>query len=238
MARKPAASAKPAAAPIPPAASSPPRSGARGGGSRPPRKSGAGKLAAAALGIASATGVGVGLWNDQGSQPPAGRILPDAAITPGVTDPAVTDAAMLCSHQWGQGQAGQPPVKGAGTLTYSQAARHTSEGLKNQVFTDYGLKNPKDGGKSYEIDHLVPLSIGGRDVEKNLWPQSRNTSLEMNAWLKDKLETRLYNILCNHKPDDPAVTVQEAQTALRTDWTQAYQKYCTAGEACDASDTD
>ena len=167
-----------------------------------------------------------------------GRILPDATVTPGVTDPAVTDATVLCNHQWGQGQPGLPPVKGAGTLTYSQAARVTPESLKNQVFVDYGLKNPKDGGKSYEIDHLVPLSLGGRDVEKNLWPQSRNTTLEMNAWLKDKLETRLYNILCNHKPDDPAVTVQEAQMALRTDWTQAYQTYCTAGEACDASNTD
>lgn len=238
MARKPSAPAQPAARPIPPAdpPGGPPRRRS-GGGARPPRRSGAARIAAAALGLASAAGVGVGLWSDQGVQAPAGRILPDAAVTPGVTDPAIADATELCKHQWAQGQPGGPPVKG-GTLTYSQAARHTSEGLKNQVFLDYGLKNPKDGGRSYEIDHLVPLALGGRDVEKNLWPQSRSTTLEMNAWLKDKLETRLYNILCNHRPDDPALTVQEAQTALRMDWTQAYQKYCTAGEACDASETD
>ncbi|MGZ3275792.1 MAG: HNH endonuclease [Caulobacteraceae bacterium] len=237
MARKPSAPAKPAAAPKTPAGRLLPGSGARGGGSPPRRRSSAGRVAAAALGLASAAGVGAGLWSDQASQPPSGRILPEASITPGVTDPAVTDSVELCKHQWAQGQPGLPPVKG-GTLTYSQAARHTSEGLKNQVFADYGLKNPKDGGKSYEIDHLVPLSLGGRDVEKNLWPQTRSTALEMNAWLKDKLETRLYNILCNHKPDDPAVTVQEAQTALRTDWTQAYQRFCAAGETCDQSETD
>jgi hypothetical protein len=179
----------------------------------------------------------VGLWNDQGAQAPMARILPDASHTPGKTDPAITDATVLCAHQWAQGPAGQPPVKGGGK-TYSQAARVTPESLKNQVFADYGLQNPHDDGKSYEIDHLIPLSLGGRDVEQNLWPQTRDRSFQMNAWLKDKLESRLYNILCNHQDGDPPLTVQEAQTAIHDDWTQAYQKYCGAGSSCDASETD
>jgi len=233
MARKSRASVPPAAQPPAvhqPQPPLPPRS-------PPPRRSGLARAAAAAIAVASATGVGAGLWSDQGTPPPAARILPDASITPGATDPSVTDAVALCGHDWKQGPGGQPPVKGGGD-TYSQAARHTPSGLKNQVFVDYGLTNPNDGGKRWEIDHLIPLALGGRDVEKNLWPQSRDTTFEMNAWRKDKLESRLYNILCNHKAQDPPLTVQEAQTALRDDWTQAYQKYCSAGSSCDESETD
>jgi hypothetical protein len=201
------------------------------------KRSGAGQIAAAAIGLASATGVGVGLWQDQSATPPAAaRVVPDPGKTPGVIDPTVTDPAQLCAKQWAAGPPGQPPVKG-GSLTYSQAARVTPESLKNQVFADYGLSNPHDGGKSYEIDHLVPLSLGGRDVESNLWPQSR-TAQGLNAWVKDALESRLYHLICNPKPGDPAVSLPEVQTALRTDWPAAYQKYCVNGAACEKSDVD
>lgn len=197
-----------------------------------PRRSHAGRIMAAALGVASAAGVGVGLNNNTPpAAPPAAsaRIIPDASVTPGVTDPAVSGPE-ICSHDWKQGPPGMPPTHG-GTLTYSQAARHTSEAVKEQSFANYGIADPRDGGVSYEVDHRIPLALGGRDVIGNLWPQSR-TATGFNAWVKDRLENRLYNLMCHPKPGDPPVTLPEIQTALRGDWTKAYDTYCTDETEC------
>jgi hypothetical protein len=38
-----------------------------------------------------------------------------------------------------------------------------------------------------EMDHLIPLSLGGSNRQKNLWPQSEITE-PWNAHVKDKLE--------------------------------------------------
>ena len=182
---------------------------------------------AAALGVASAAGLGAGLYHTEAPAPPAAtaaRIVPDNSITPGLTDPAVTDAAEICGKIWQPGPKGAPPVKG-GTLTYSQAGRQTSQGLKEQAFAGYGIPDPHDGGVSYEVDHRIPLSLGGRDDVHNLWPQSR-TAPGFNAWVKDRLEDRLYNLVCHPQAGDPAVTLLQAQAVFKGDWTQAYDTYC------------
>ncbi len=194
------------------------------------RRSHVGRLAAAAIGVASATGIGFGL--NHAPQPSAvsqADALPDPSLTPGATDSRM-HGTEVCTKDWKAGADGGPPVHG-GSQTYSQAARHTSEAVKNEAFSEYGLQNPHDGGKSYEIDHLIPLSLGGRDVIANLWPQSRTAS-GYNAWVKDRLEFRLYNLLCHRQTGDPQITLAQAQEALRTDWTRAYQLYCANEDDC------
>ncbi|MGZ6016262.1 MAG: HNH endonuclease signature motif containing protein [Phenylobacterium sp.] len=209
-------SASPPTAPAKPAAAPP-----------PPRRSHAGRIAAAVIGVAGATGLGVGLNH---TEPPAPtpavsvRVLPDQDKTPGLTDPAVTTAAQICGKTWQPGPKDSPPILG-GALTYSQAGRQTSEALKNQVFVTYGMVNPRDGGASYEVDHRIPLSLGGRDDIHNLWPQSR-TAPGFNAWIKDRLEDRLYNLVCHPKPGDPTVTLLQAQAVFLGDWTKGYDVYC------------
>jgi hypothetical protein len=151
--------------------------------------------------------------------------LPDRTLTPGAVDPGATDAN-ICAHDWG---AGAPPEPGAGDSTYSKAARHTSSRLKDAVFAEYHLTNPHDGGHSWEVDHLVPLSLGGRDVRENLWPESR-TGDGMNAWTKDRLEYHLYRMVCDPAPGTPRLPLAEAQAAFRTDWVAAWHHYC-ANEA-------
>jgi hypothetical protein len=164
-------------------------------------------------------------------------ILPVHQTTPGVIDPTV-HAPDICQKVWATGDLtkGQPPHKG-GNLTYSQAARNTSTALKNRIFDDYAIVNPRDGGKTYEIDHLVPLALGGRDVEQNLWPQSRVRGTDLNAWDKDRLESRLYHLMCHADPADPKVDLAQIQAALRTDWTKAYQAWCGDDDGCQASDS-
>ena len=117
---------------------------------------------------------------------------------------------------------GDPPTPG-GSLSYSaSAARATPEALKEQAFRNYGLQNPHDRGRSYEVDHRVPLSLGGRDEIDNLWPESR-TAVGFNAWIKDRLEYRLYTLVCHPRRGDPIVTLKAwAQDAFLGDWTKAY----------------
>ena len=153
---------------------------------------------------------------------------PDRKLTPGAVDPAVTDAA-ICAHDWAPGD---PPRRG-GDLTYSKAARRTSGHVKDAVFAEYHIVNPHDGGHSWEIDHLVPLSLGGRDVAENLWPESRIGD-GLNAWAKDRLEYRLYRLVCDPIPGAQPLPLTQAQTAIRTDWVAAYRTYCANEADCPA----
>jgi len=153
---------------------------------------------------------------------------PDRALTPGAVDPGPTDAD-ICAHDWA---AGDPPQRG-GDLTYSKAARHTSTHVKDAVYAEYHVANPHDGGHSWEIDHLVPLALGGRDVKENLWPESRSGD-GLNAWAKDRLEYRLYRLVCDPPPGARPVPLAKAQAAFRTDWVAAWHTYCADEADCPA----
>jgi len=174
------------------------------------------------------------IWAMLHRRPAAPLTLPDGtwpnrALTPGAVDETVTGDT-ICAHDWGPGE---PPEPGAGDLTYSKAARHTSTELKDEVFGEYNLTNPHDGGQSYEVDHLVPLSLGGLDVRENLWPESR-TGEGMNAWAKDRLEYRLFRLVCDPPPGTPRMALREAQAAFTPDWVAGYRKYCADDADCPA----
>ena len=64
--------------------------------------------------------------------------------------------------------------------------------VKRAVFLAYGLNLDE---KNYELDYLIPLSLGGSNSAKNLWPHSRKGSF----WTIDKkltLEKRVYRLVC------------------------------------------
>jgi hypothetical protein len=126
----------------------------------------------------------------------ADSILPDPTLTPGAV--LTTDTATIC----------QPG--------YSRTVRHTSGKLKLQIYVEYGID--RNNGH-YEIDHLIPLGIGGADTRANLWPESRDTT-PWNAGVKDRLENYLHVEVCAGR-----VAIVDAQEAIATDWVAAYQKY-------------
>jgi hypothetical protein len=177
--------------------------------------------------IISAAVVLVGIFSLPFLATAASRTLPDQSITPGVIDERLSNTD-VCGHNW---TAGNPPEKG-GALTYSRAARQTSARLKDEVFRRYGILNPHDKGISYEVDHRVPLSLGGRDLIENLWPETRDRSVPDNAWVKDKLEAKLYHLVCHTKRGQLALSLKVAQAAFLRDWRAAYRKYCPTNEAC------
>jgi hypothetical protein len=125
-------------------------------------------------------------------------IVPDPTLTPGAV--RTTDAADVCSH-------------GTNRL------RHMSRDRSDAIMAEYGL--PGGPHPAYEIDHLIPLSIGGSDDDQNLWPQPRRmVESEWTAERKDELEMRLHNFVCSGQ-----IEITLAQRAIAEDWTDAYRKF-------------
>ena len=131
--------------------------------------------------------------------------LPDAKKTPGATNPALTQK-VICRKGWS-----------------TKSVRNVPASLKKKAYRAYGLKGNHTGyckgRQGCEIDHLISLEIGGANNLKNLWPQSFD-SKPWNAHVKDKLENKLHALVCAG-----TITLENAQTAIRTDWIAAYTKY-------------
>jgi len=90
---------------------------------------------------------------------------------------------------------------------------------RDEILRRYGL--PPGTHPDYEIDHFIPLCLGGSDDPSNLWPQPRR-SIEKtwNAEAKDRLERLMCNMVC-----DGQIDIATAQQAFATDWIAAYQTY-------------
>jgi hypothetical protein len=92
-----------------------------------------------------------------------------------------------------------------------------SPALQRKVFDEYGLRSSEPG--LYEVDYLITPALGGADDIHNLWPQS-NTATVWNARVKDELESRLRDLVC-----DGQVDLATAQQEIATNWIDAYKKY-------------
>ena len=71
----------------------------------------------------------------------------------------------------------------------------------------------------YEVDYLIAPGLGGAEDIHNLWPEPY-TSRAWNAHIKDTLEERLHQLVCDGELDLPT-----AQRDIATDWIVAYKKY-------------
>jgi hypothetical protein len=87
--------------------------------------------------------------------------------------------------------------------------------LKSQVVDRYAI-NLDAGG--YNVDHLIPVGLGGSNSVKNLWPQP--LAGEWSYFKKNQLEARLRKIVCKGELD-----LKQAQQEIATDWVSAYKKY-------------
>lgn len=118
-------------------------------------------------------------------------LLPDPACTPG----AIFTAARLGAIC---------------TPGYSRSVRNVPESLKRSVYAAYGIASHAPG--SYEVDHLVPLELGGNNSIANLWPQA-----SPGYHRKDTIENRLHGAVCAG-----SVGLRTAQLQIARDWRRTF----------------
>ena len=53
---------------------------------------------------------------------------------------------------------------------YTKLVRHVTEATKREVYAEYGITSHSSG--QYEVDHLVPLELGGSNSIANLFPEA------------------------------------------------------------------
>jgi hypothetical protein len=123
--------------------------------------------------------------------------VPDHNLTPGATRPV--SIADVCS------------------MAHEETVRAVPSSLREEVFREYGIVNPRP--QDYEIDYLIAPGLGGAEDIHNLWPEP-TSSASWNAHVKDALEERLHQLVCEGELDLPT-----AQQAIATDWITAYKKY-------------
>lgn len=127
---------------------------------------------------------------------PVVRLVPDPRWTPGAT--VTISAAELCR--------GEEPE-----------TRLIPTNVGREVFSRYGIERPRP--RAYELDYLISPELGGAADVKNYWPQPYGAS-EWNAHVKDALEDRLHQLVCEHQ-----VSLETAQREIASDWIAAYKKY-------------
>lgn len=107
---------------------------------------------------------------------------------------------------------------------YTGKARNVTAKTKQEVYKLYGVSYPQQMGK-YEVDHFIPLTLGGSNDAKNLWLEPAEPRPGFHE--KDKVELFLRAQVCAG-----AISLEEAQIAVATDWVSVYEsmkKYPTLG---------
>lgn len=122
--------------------------------------------------------------------------LPDPALTPGDVFPVGTE--QIC-------------VSG-----YSSRVRNVSTATKSQAYAEYHIVTHTTG--QYEVDHLIPLELGGSNDLKNLWPEPAEPRPGFHE--KDLLENKLHDLVCAGSLD-----LTTAQRAIASNWYAAYVQY-------------
>lgn len=104
-------------------------------------------------------------------------------LTPGVVRPL--SLTTICQTKW------------------SVDRRHVTTAMRREVARRYHM--PLAHLKYYELDHLIPRSLGGADDALNLWPEDWP-----DARRKDRLEIALHRAVCAGRLD-----LLTAQTQMR-----------------------
>lgn len=123
---------------------------------------------------------------------------PDQRCSPGAYYNRLT-RAVLCSTRFSTG-----------------SVRNVSPATKRAVEIAYGLP-PRDYGRSFEIDHVVPLEVGGSNAIANLFPE--RLTARPGYRVKDRLENKLHTLVCSG-----SITLRNAQRQIAENWQALYRK--------------
>ncbi len=133
--------------------------------------------------------------------------LPDPKLTPGAVNPDVTQQTIettICVRGWTR--LVRPPES-------------YTEPLKREQIALYGYRDRRL--RDYEEDHLIPLDLGGAPSDpRNLWPEPHEAPGDWGSYAKDRLESRLNDLVCSG-----ALPLDTARSAIATNWIDAYRRY-------------
>ncbi len=122
--------------------------------------------------------------------------LPDAACTPGAVFADATPSQICVSG-------------------YTKQVRSVSVKLKKQIYAAYDIAYPPPTG-TYELDHLIPLALGGSNAAANLFSEARDPAPGFKE--KDVVEVYLYEEMCAGR-----IPLVSAQAQVATNWLAVYQ---------------
>jgi hypothetical protein len=136
---------------------------------------------------------------------PAHAILPDSQLTPGDVFPQATKDD-VCTPGW------------------AREHRHVTGSDKAHVYSLYPGWHQTcrcigfQSDSCCEVDHLIPLEIGGSNDVKNLWPQPQDP--RPGSYEKDSLENDLHRRVCKGE-----MSLADAQKCIASDWVTCWEKY-------------
>jgi hypothetical protein len=145
-----------------------------------------------------------------------GSPLPDPNCTPGAENPTVTLDVL------------RNPAFRTGCIRNCA----TTEQQKHVTYGWYSLTSPPDNtgpDQTCELDHLVPLELGGADTLDNIWPQCGPDGVSLNDRYfkqKDLVENYL-----TAQVKSGAMDLETARHQIATDWTPFLadaKQYCAA----------
>ncbi|MBX4209322.1 HNH endonuclease [Candidatus Parcubacteria bacterium] len=122
--------------------------------------------------------------------------LPDRECTPGSVFPNA-DKEKIC-------------VDG-----YTKTVRNVPVSLKKKIYKAYGITYPPAFG-GYELDHLIPLSLGGNNDAANLFPEAAAPPPGFRE--KDVVENYLRREMCAGN-----ISLDAAQGLIAADWVKVYE---------------
>lgn len=149
-----------------------------------------------------------------------GYPIPDPRCTPGGINPTVTLSVMR-DPAW---------------RTRCIRDCEESQSSKHAAYRWYQLQSPQhNSGRNQvcELDHLVPLELGGADGMGNIWPECGPDGAPLadrNFKIKDRVENYLADEVKSGR-----MPLDAAQRGIAEDWTQyldAANQYCARGGRC------
>jgi len=122
--------------------------------------------------------------------------LPDSACTPGAIFPNAT-VQQICGYG------------------YASSVRNVPFSEKDQAYAEYGIYHHYSG--QYEVDHLVPLELGGSNDIANLWPEAASPTPGFHQ--KDEVENYLHDQVCSG-----GMSLKDAQKQIASSWLTVYNR--------------
>lgn len=120
---------------------------------------------------------------------------------------ASTDEQEVCGFQNG--------------LSYSKRHRSDNYSLRHEI-RQRDACDPRDS----EVDHYLPLSLGGADTHENLWCQPGTGTWTYHD--KDRLEVYYWEQVCKHH----AISLRDAQAVFSGPWEPEYCKVFSTDTRC------